>query len=206
MAVKIENRGSNNRILIHESVERTGNMKIVIEGNNNLLDIGARTRLGNGIMEIRNHRSIISIGEDCFINGTLRCRAHETRLLIGSKTTMMWVDITLHEKGVINIGCDCMFSGEVKMDVSDMHSILDVDSGRRINPPKDIEIENHVWIGQGVHILKGCHIGHDSILGAKALITSSIPNNSIAVGIPAKVVKSGISWHRKLLPMPEIHD
>ena len=174
---------------------------MVIQGSNNLLSIGSNTTLGNGMIEIRNNSSAIEIGESCLINGWLRCRADETKINIGRKTTMMWVQITLHEKGVINIGEDCMFSGDIRMDVSDMHSIIDIKSGKRINPPGDIHIEDHVWVGQGVHILKGHTIGHDSILGAKALITSSIPSNSIAVGVPAKVVKSGVTWDRERLPV-----
>lgn len=203
MEVEILNRGSNNDIQVHDSVIKAGSMKIVIEGSNNILSIGADTTLGNGLIEIRNHHSTISIGKKCLINGSLRCRASETLLSIGDMTTMMSAQITLHEKGCITIGEDCMLSGDIKMDVSDMHSIVDANTGKRINPPRDIYIERHVWIGQGVHILKGATVGHDSILGAKALVSSSIPSNSIAIGVPAKVVKSGISWDRKLMPTDE---
>jgi acetyltransferase-like isoleucine patch superfamily enzyme len=203
VAIKIENKGLNNRILVHDSVQQIGNLRVVIQGNHNLLEIGAGTRLENGLIELRNHHSMVSIGQNCLINGWLRCRSNGTRLLIGDDTTMMWVQITLHEKGMISIGQDCMLSGDVRMDVSDMHSILDAQTRKRINPPQDIEIGDHVWVGQGVHILKGSRVERDSILGAKALINGPIPANSIAVGIPAKIVKTGITWDRKLLPLEE---
>lgn len=109
--------------------------------------------------------------------------------------------ITLHEAGSIVIGRDCMLSGDVRMDVSDMHSILDAATKQRINPPEDICIDDHVWIGQGVHILKGTTIGANSILGAKAVVCSAIPSGVIAVGVPAKVVKEGITWDRRRLPI-----
>lgn len=203
MSIEIENLGSNNKIYIHESVKKTEDMSVFIKGNNNVLRIGRETTLGKGIIEIRNNNSIISIGEKCLINGGLMCLANETTIDIGNKTTMMQALITLHEKGIIKIGEDCMLSGQIRMDVSDMHSILNVSSQLRINPPGNITIEDHVWIGHGVNILKGNTVGRDTILGAKAVVTSSIPNNSIAVGIPAKVVKSGITWDRKLLPLDE---
>lgn len=199
--IEIKNLGLNNEVIVPESVKLTGNMRIVVEGNNNLITIGNNTTLGNGLIEIRNNRACITIGEYCLINGWIRCRANETEVNIGSKTTMMWVQVTLHEKGIINIGEDCMFSGDIRMDVSDMHSILDLESNRRINPPGNITIEDHVWVGQGVHILKGNTIGSNSILGAKALITTSIPGNSIAAGVPAKVIRTGVTWDRKLLPL-----
>lgn len=51
-------------------------------------------------------------------------------------------------------------------------------------------IENNVWIGQSVSILKGVTIGFGSIIGANSVVTKNIPPYSIAVGSPAKVVKT----------------
>lgn len=56
-------------------------------------------------------------------------------------------------------------------------------------PHKDIEIGENAWIGTKVVILPGCNIGSNSIIGAGAVVTKNIPSNSIAVGVPAKVVK-----------------
>ena len=52
-----------------------------------------------------------------------------------------------------------------------------------------VRIGNNVWLGEGVCVLKGVHIGDNSIIGAASVVNKSIPPNSIAVGIPAKVVK-----------------
>jgi len=52
-----------------------------------------------------------------------------------------------------------------------------------------IKIGNNVWLGEGVCVLKGVEIGDNSIIGAQSVVTKSIPKNSIAVGIPAKVIK-----------------
>ncbi|MCX8228287.1 MAG: acyltransferase, partial [Sulfitobacter sp.] len=112
-----------------------------------------------------------------------------------------------HESGTITLGDDCMLSGDITMDVSDMHSILDVESGIRINPPRDILIGDHVWLAQGVRIMKGSQIGQDCIIGSRALVCSSIPANSLAVGTPARVVRSGVTWDRRRIPAsvdPEI--
>lgn len=54
---------------------------------------------------------------------------------------------------------------------------------------KGINIEDNVWIGAGVIILDGVTIGRDSIIGAGAVVSEDIPEFSIAVGIPARVVK-----------------
>jgi len=52
-----------------------------------------------------------------------------------------------------------------------------------------IIIEENVWIGENVTILKVVTIGKVSIIGANSVVTKSIPENTIALGIPARVVK-----------------
>jgi len=50
-------------------------------------------------------------------------------------------------------------------------------------------IGKNVLIGANVVILPGVSIGENSVIGAGAVVTESIPNNSLAVGVPAKVKK-----------------
>lgn len=50
-------------------------------------------------------------------------------------------------------------------------------------------IEDNVWICEGVVVLKGVTIGKGSVIGAGAIVTKSIPPYSLAVGVPAKIVK-----------------
>jgi len=47
-----------------------------------------------------------------------------------------------------------------------------------------------VWIGEFVSILPGVKIGKGSIIGANTVVTKSIPENCIAIGAPAKIIKS----------------
>ena len=54
---------------------------------------------------------------------------------------------------------------------------------------KSVIIKDNVWIGEHVSILPGVTVGENSIIGANSVVTKSIPANSIAVGIPAKVIK-----------------
>ena len=51
-------------------------------------------------------------------------------------------------------------------------------------------IEDNVWIGRGVAIMPNVRIGKNSIIGANSVVTHDIPPNSVAVGSPAKVVKT----------------
>ncbi|MEK4039040.1 DapH/DapD/GlmU-related protein [Paenibacillus sp. FSL L8-0493] len=54
---------------------------------------------------------------------------------------------------------------------------------------KKVVIGNNVWLGENVSILPGVIIGDGCIIGANAVVTKSIPANSIAAGNPAKVIK-----------------
>lgn len=53
-----------------------------------------------------------------------------------------------------------------------------------------VTIENNVWIGEGVCILPGVSIGANSIIGANSVVTKSIPANSVAAGVPARVLRT----------------
>lgn len=53
-----------------------------------------------------------------------------------------------------------------------------------------IVVDDNVWIGEMVCILGNVHIGKGAIIGAGAIVTKDIPPYSLAVGCPAKVVKS----------------
>lgn len=54
---------------------------------------------------------------------------------------------------------------------------------------KGIVIEDDVWLGAGSKVLDGVHIGRGSIIGAGAVVSSDIEPYSVAVGVPAKIIK-----------------
>jgi acetyltransferase-like isoleucine patch superfamily enzyme len=92
--------------------------------------------------------------------------------------------------GKLTIGDDCMFaSGSLVTDNNHgINPVLGKYSSQSVTSKTTI-IGNNVWIGKNVSILSGSFIGDNSIIGANSLVSSKIPANSIAVGIPAKVIK-----------------
>ena len=55
---------------------------------------------------------------------------------------------------------------------------------------KPVIIEDNVWIGTGVSILPGVKVGTGSVIGAGAVVTHDIPADSIATGVPARVIRN----------------
>lgn len=60
-----------------------------------------------------------------------------------------------------------------------------------------VKIGNNVWLGENVSILKGVTIGNNVIIGLGSIVTKSIPDNSVAVGCPARVVCTIEEYYEK---------
>jgi len=195
----VKDFGRRNNISIPESVLVNGEGELLIKSSNCSVIVGEGVKLPRLSMVIEGKGAEIYIGNGCVLGGRIVIKSDNAVLSVGSKTTWMNVFISFHEAGAIIIGEDCMFSGDIRMDVSDMHSIIDIVSGKRINPAEDIRIGRHVWIGQGVFVTKGVSIGDHAIIGAKSVVSKDVPDESLAVGVPAKVIKRGVSWDRRRL-------
>ena len=61
----------------------------------------------------------------------------------------------------------------------------------------EIEIGNNVHIGTNAVIMPGVHIGNNCIVGVGAIVTKSIPDNSVVAGIPAKIIKEVDEYKNK---------
>lgn len=94
----------------------------------------------------------------------------------------------------IMFGDDCVLGWNINIRDTDGHKIMSED-GMLINPPKDVVIGNHVWIGQDVSILKGSVIPDNSVLAMKGLIAGRFSEeNTIIGGFPATVIKRNVNW------------
>lgn len=93
------------------------------------------------------------------------------------------------ENGGVTIGSDTMIAAHCY--------IIDMDHGmeqgklvrKQQNSVAAVTIGSDVWLGNNVTVLKGSWIGDGAVIGAKALVKGAIPENAIAVGVPARVLK-----------------
>ena len=61
---------------------------------------------------------------------------------------------------------------------------------RDLKSKGEVIIGNNVWLGDKVAVLPGVHIGNNVIVGANSVVTKDIPDNCIAVGAPARIIKT----------------
>jgi acetyltransferase-like isoleucine patch superfamily enzyme len=101
-------------------------------------------------------------------------------------------NITISCRVGIRIGHDVAIGPNVVIRDSDDHRVVDGEKSSEIN--QRISIGDIVWIGTNVVVLKGVSIGDGCVIAAGSVVVRSIPAGSLAAGVPARFIKTGISW------------
>lgn len=96
--------------------------------------------------------------------------------------------LTLVDDGHIYVGDNTMIAPNVVIAIAG-HPILPVLREHHYVYCQDVHIGKNVWIGAGVTILPGVRIGDNSVIGAGSIVTTDIPDNVVAYGVPCKVVR-----------------
>lgn len=98
--------------------------------------------------------------------------------------------VVIYGHGGVEIGADTLISMHCRI-VSSNHTVPA--PGTTIRSQPDIllptRIGRDVWLGAGVTVLGGVTIGDGCVVGAGAVVTADLPPNSIALGVPARVVR-----------------
>lgn len=155
---------------------------IVDNFNGGIIEIGARnvfvsksryTALGVAkpcILRLLDDNAIISVGNDNGFSGVVICAAIS-----------------------VKIGNGCLFGSGVTISDTDFHSLGL--NNRRYNKEwsqikrSPVNICDGVFIGSGAIILKGVNLGKNVVIGAGSVVTKSVPDNCVAAGNPAKIIK-----------------
>ncbi|MHC4297193.1 MAG: acyltransferase [Planctomycetota bacterium] len=159
----------------------------------------------------------VRLGDSCWFHGRTYFRRHPgSRIVVGAgcgfnsaaNSNLIGVNrpcmmSTLAQDAVIEIGKTCGFSGTVigcasKVTLGDNVRcgantlITDTDwHGDDLRTGKDapVVIEDDVWLGVNVTVLKGVTIGRGTLIGANSLVTRSLPADVVAAGAPARIIR-----------------
>lgn len=166
-----------------------------------------------GVNVVLRHPHKIRIGDDVVIddNAVLDAKGGSnqgirigSRVFVGRNTILQCKDGELVLEDGVNIGYNCaLFSASAVRVGEDTllaaycylvgggHEYAEIDRPviQQGRPSKGIAVGPRGWLGAGAKILDGVTLGRDVIVGANAVVTADLPDFSIAVGIPAKVIR-----------------
>ncbi|MDA3885632.1 MAG: DapH/DapD/GlmU-related protein [Candidatus Delongbacteria bacterium] len=154
------------------------------------ITLGKENRIGEFVtLFCWNKNSSINIGNNCVIENYGILEALKGSIEIGNNSTVNQFSI-FRAYGNIKIGNGVRIGPNVQ--IMAMNHKFD-DQNKYIYEQglegKGISIGNNVWIGGGVIILDGINIGNNCVVGAGTVVTKNIPDNSLVVGNPGKVIK-----------------
>jgi len=153
----------------YQPLQINGKGKVVFHRNVRIgVDPSPFLYSGYAYIDSRKESSKIEIGENCWINNNFVAIAEGEGIEIGANT-------------LIGSGCEIVDS--------DFHELQpDKRKGGAARTAK-VKIGENVFIGSNVKILKGVVIGNNSVIANGSVVTKSIPENVIASGVPAKVIR-----------------
>ena len=178
---------------------------VSVAGKGNVVEIQpGLTRLRNTSISISGSGCKVVIGKGSNLKGANLCIQDDNgQIILGEHVTVSGnTELAAIEGTKISVGADCLFSAQINLRTGDSHSILDSESGKRINPSKDIVVGEHVWVGNDVKLLKGFSIGAHSIIATGSVLSEgSYPSHCIVGGTGhGRILKEGIDWTPERIP------
>lgn len=196
-------RGRNGNIFKHHNVFLRGlRVRFYGKGNEVILGGAKPSALMNLHLEIHgsNHKVIIDGGVGAR-DLTIYCADENCLVHVKEDTQISGkTELAVMEGTKIEVGRDCLFSANITLRAGDSHSVIDAETGARLNKSKDIIVGDHVWIGNTVILTKGTIIGEHSVIATGSVVVGkTYPCNVALGGNPAKVIKEGISWRSEAI-------
>ncbi len=127
-----------------------------------------------------------SVGEKVWIAKTFSCD-NGKKIHIGSNFTGNF-NLTILDIREVTIGDNVMI-GPNTLITTVGHPLSPMGRRKHMAYAKPVTIGNDVWIGGNVTILPGVTIGNNVVIAAGAVVNKDIPDNCVAAGVPAKVIK-----------------
>ncbi|MBG9446135.1 MULTISPECIES: sugar O-acetyltransferase [Bacillaceae] len=102
------------------------------------------------------------------------------------KNVFLNTGCSFQDRGGIRIGDGTMIGMNVT--IATLNHGLSLET-RNTTYPSPVIIGKNVWIGSNATLLPGVTIGENSVVAAGAVVTKDVPENTVAAGVPAKIVK-----------------
>jgi acetyltransferase-like isoleucine patch superfamily enzyme len=162
--------------------------KSIIYGKSKLI-IGSKCMLNNCRIIICKNSKYIKIGSETIIENNAFLNAHHGIIEVGKKC-FIGPNVIIQGFGGVYIGDNVLIAGNTFISSSN-HIFENVTLSEFLNNEigKKVVIGNNTWIASNVTIVAGVEIGERCVIGAGSVVTKNIPNESLAVGSPAKIIR-----------------
>jgi maltose O-acetyltransferase len=127
------------------------------------------------------------LGDGAFVKPPLYVDYGE-HITIGARTFINYNLVALDVAPIV-IGDDCQIGPNVQL-LTPTHPLAPQPRRDKLEAAQPIKIGDNVWIGGGAIVLPGVTIGQNSVIGAGSVVTKDIPANVVAVGNPARIIRS----------------
>ncbi|MGW0916265.1 sugar O-acetyltransferase [Streptomyces sp. NPDC002784] len=128
-----------------------------------------------------------SLGEEAQVRPPLSVD-YGSNISIGARTFVNF-NLTALDVAAITVGEDCQIGPNVQL-LTPTHPLEPQPRRDKLEAARPITIGDNVWLGGGVIVLPGVSIGDDSVIGAGSVVTKDVPAGVVAVGSPARVVRT----------------
>jgi maltose O-acetyltransferase len=128
-----------------------------------------------------------SVGDGVEIRPPFHCD-YGAHIRIGARTFVNF-NLAALDVAKITIGEDVQIGPNVQL-LTPTHPIEPEPRRAKLEAAKPISIGNNVWLGGGVIVCPGVSIGENTVVGAGSVVTRDLPPNVVAVGNPARVIRS----------------
>ena len=128
-----------------------------------------------------------AVGEESMIRPPFYCD-YGYQIRIGARSFANY-NLTALDVAAITIGDDVLIGPNVQL-LTPTHPVDPEPRRAKYEAAAPITIEDNVWLGGGVVVLPGVTIGENTVVGAGAVVVRDLPSGVVAVGNPARVVRS----------------
>lgn len=131
----------------------------------------------------------ISIGEHCRLGRDVFFETGEAGEIRMGSHVRINTGVMLVAYSGISIGDDCLIGEYVSIRDADHATAPGMPIRLQGHVSSPVSVEKGAWIARGCVVLKGVTIGEGAVIGANSVVTKDVPDNAIAVGAPAKVIR-----------------
>jgi acetyltransferase-like isoleucine patch superfamily enzyme len=145
--------------------------------------------IGPGVTFEIGRDATVRLGRWSWIGHGTKIRAHEGEVSIGAKT-VMGQECTISAFQHVSIGRECIVADRVMLIDFD-HGVVEVERPIRAQGiyKRDVRVGNNVWVGYGACFLRGTTVGDNAVVGTLSVVTKDLPDNAVAAGRPARVLR-----------------